>query len=90
MQRALIQYPDSAVAVINVANIALREGDVLKAETLLKQAGESAEAWQARAVVYILRKQYDEAEAALDKAQALGADVTRNRQAIQQLKGKRP
>ena len=89
LQQALMQNPDSTVAIINVANIALREGDVLKAETLLQRAGDSAEAWQARAVTLILRKQYDEASEALDKAQQRGADVTRNRQAIRWLKGER-
>ena len=86
LQQALLQNPDSTVAMLNVANIALREGDVLRAETLLQRAGDSAQAWQARGVAYILRGRYDEAAAALDKAEALGADVSRNREAIEKLK----
>lgn len=86
LQQALLQNPDSTVAMLNVANIALREGDVLRAETLLQRAGDSAQAWQARGVAHILRGRYDEAAAALDKAEALGADVSRNREAIEKLK----
>ena len=90
LQQALIQNPDSAVAIINVANIALREGDVLKAETLLKRAGESAEAWQARAVAAILRGKYDEATEALNRAEQKGANVERNREAIRKLRQAKP
>ena len=72
--------------MINLANVALERGDLLKAETLLQRAGTSAEAENARAVLHILQKDYDAAEAALTRAAALGLDVTKNREAIRQLK----
>ena len=86
LQMAVNIYPESEVAMINLANVALERGDLLKAETLLQRAGTSAEAENARAVLHILQKDYDAAEAALTRAAALGLDVTKNREAIRQLK----
>ena len=85
VQKTLNIYPDSTVALINLANVALHQGDKLKAETLLKDAGESAEALNARAVLYILQKRYDEASLMLDRAEKLGIDVSRNREVIQKM-----
>lgn len=82
MQTAVNLYPDSTVAMINLANVAMRQHDLLKAETLLQRAGDSKEADGARAVLYILQQRYDEAEKALDRAAAKGLDVTKNRQAL--------
>ena len=85
VQRTYIIYPDSAVALINLANVALHQGDKLKAETLLKNAGESAEAYNARAALYILQERYDDAIRMLDRAEQLGIDVNRNREAIRKM-----
>ena len=85
LQKAVNIYPDSTAAVINLANIALHEGDKLKAETLLKNAGDSGEAINARAVLCILKERYDEASRLLDQAERKGIDVSRNREAIRKL-----
>ena len=85
IQKAVNIYPDSTAAVINLANVALHEGDKLKAETLLKNAGDSGEAINARAVLCILKGRYDEATRLLDQAERKGIDVSRNREAIRKL-----
>ena len=58
---------------------------MLKAETLLQRAGDSAEADQARAVVAIIQQRYDEAERLLAAAERKGLDVTVNRAALQEM-----
>ncbi len=82
MQQAVNIYPDDPVANLNLANIAIRQKDILKAETLLDRAGDSAEALNARAVVAIIQKRYADAEALLQKAEHKGLDVSKNREAI--------
>ena len=72
VQTAYNIYPASEVAALNLANVALHQGDLLKAETLLSQAGQSAQAENARAALCILRGQYDEAVRHLDNAQQKG------------------
>lgn len=84
MQIAFNVYPDSTAAMINLANVALRKGDTLKAETLLMRAGNSAEAENARAVLLMQLKRWNEAEQALERAGKLGMDVTRNRKTIKE------
>ena len=86
MQTALNVYPDSKEAAINLANIALRQDDLLKAETLLEHAGDSGEAENARAILYIQQKRYADAEAALKRAQAKGMNVSANMQILESLK----
>jgi hypothetical protein len=71
--------------MINLANVALHQGDKLKAESLLKNAGESGEALNARAALYILQERYDDASRMLDRAEQLGIDVSRNREAIRKM-----
>jgi hypothetical protein len=83
MQMALNYYPDQPAAMINLANVALMQNDQLKAETLLLHAGNGAAAENARAVLCILRQQYDEAARHLDNAAAQHLDVSRNREAIE-------
>ena len=85
LQTAVNQYPDSAAALINLANVAIRQKDMLKAETLLQRAGDSAEADQARAVVAIIQQRYDEAERLLAAAERKGLDVTVNRNALREM-----
>mgnify|MGYP002624669200 CR=1 FL=1 len=82
MQMALNYYPDDEAANVNLANVAIQQHDLLKAETLLQQAGSSAAAENARAVLCILREQYDDAARHLDHAQQQGLDVSRNREAL--------
>ena len=85
LQTAVNIYPDDPAANLNLANVAIRQHDLLKAETLLDKAGDSAEADQSRAVVAILQQQYDKASTLLDSAARKGLDVTKNRQAIIEL-----
>lgn len=85
LQTAVNVYPDDPVANLNLANVAIRQKDLLKAETLLDKAGDSAEADQSRAVLAILQKRYADAAALLDKAEQKGLDVTKNREAIKAL-----
>ncbi len=82
MQTTLLYYPDDEVVNLNLANVALAQHDLLKAETLLEHAGNSAEADNARAVVAIVQQRYNDARRLLDAAEAKQLDVSRNRQAI--------
>ena len=86
MQTAVIYYPTDEAALVNLANVALQQGDTLKAETLLSQAGNGAAAENARAVLCILSQQYDQAARHLDAAASQGLDVSRNREAINVLR----
>ncbi len=86
MQQALNYYPDDEVVNTNLAAVALAQRDLLKAETLLKQAGNSAAAENNRAVVDIIKGNYDAAARHLDNAERQGFNVKRNREAIEQLR----
>ena len=86
IQTAVNLYPESAEAAVNLANIALRQNDVLKAETLLRHGGDSAAAENARAILYMKQGRLADAEAALRRAQAKGMDVTGNLQTLQEMK----
>lgn len=86
MQTAVNIYPDDPQALLNLANVAIRQKDLLKAESLLERAGDSAEALNSRAVIAIIQKRYDEAEGLLQQAAAKGLDVTKNLEAINILK----
>lgn len=86
MQTAVNIYPDDPQALLNLANVAIRQKDLLKAESLLERAGDSAEALNSRAVIAIIQKRYDDAEALLKQAAAKGLDVTKNMEAISILK----
>ena len=86
MQTAVNVYPDAPEALINLANVAIRQKDLLKAESLLERAGDSAETLNTRAVVAIIQGRYAEAEKLLDAAAQQGLDVTKNREAIKLLR----
>lgn len=86
LQTAVNVYPDDPTANLNLANVAIRQKDLLKAETLLSKAGDSAEALQTRAVLCILQEKYEEAGRLLDQAAQKGLDVSKNREAIDKLK----
>jgi len=53
---------------------------------LLEKSGESGEAVHARAVLAILEGRYDDAERLLREAEALGINVSRNREAVIKLR----
>ena len=82
LQTAVNQYPDSTVAHLNLANAALHRKDLLKAEMELEKAGDSAEADNARAILLMMREQWDEAEAMLRRAERKGMDVIVNLETI--------
>lgn len=86
MQTAVNVYPDDPQALVNLANIAIRQKDLLKAESLLERAGDSAEAINARAVIAIIQQRYDDATSLLQQAAAKGLDVSKNLEAIKILK----
>lgn len=86
MQQTLLYYPDDEAVNTNLAAVALAQHDLLKAETLLKQAGNGAAAENNRAVVDIIKGNYESAARHLDNAERQGFNVKKNREAIQKLK----
>lgn len=82
MQQAVNVYPDAPEALVNLANVAIRQRDLLKAESLLERAGDSAEALNTRAVIAIIQQRYDDANTLLQQAAAKGLDVSKNMEAI--------
>ncbi len=82
MQQAVNVYPDAPEALVNLANVAIRQRDLLKAESLLERAGDSAEALNTRAVIAIIQQRYDDANTLLQQAAAKGLDVSKNIEAI--------
>ena len=88
MQTALNFYPDDESVNVNLANVALSQHDILKAETLLQHAGTGAAAQNARAVIAIVKGNYDLARRLLDSARQQGLDVSRNLRAIEILDNK--
>lgn len=86
MQTAVNVYPDAPEALINLANVAIRQKDLLKAESLLERAGDSAEALNTRAVVAIIQGRYADAQRLLQSAAQKGLDVSANLKALEQLK----
>jgi hypothetical protein len=86
MQQTLNYYPEDEAVNTNLAAVALSQRDLLKAETLLKQAGNSAAAENNRAVIDIINGNYDSAARHLDNAERQGLNVSRNREAIEKLR----
>ena len=86
MQQTLLYYPDDEAVNTNLAAVALAQRDLLKAETLLKQAGNGAAAENNRAVVDIIKGNYESAARHLDNAERQGFNVKKNREAIEKLK----
>lgn len=86
MQQTLLYYPDDEAVNTNLAAVALAQHDLLKAETLLKQAGNGAAAENNRAVVDIIKGNYESAARHLDNAERQGFNVKKNREAIAKLK----
>ena len=86
MQQTLNYYPEDEAVNTNLAAVALSQRDLLKAETLLKQAGNGAAAENNRAVVDIIKGNYESAARHLDNAERQGFNVKKNREAIEKLK----
>ena len=86
MQMGVNYYPEDETANMNLAVVAIQQRDLLKAETLLQNSGNGPVAENTRAVLCILRGQFDEAARHLDNAERQGLDVSKNRQAIEILK----
>ena len=86
MQMGVNYYPEDETANMNLAVVAIQQRDLLKAETLLQNSGNGPVAENSRAVLCILRGQFDEAARHLDNAERQGLDVSKNRQAIEILK----
>lgn len=71
MDTMLKYYPDDEAANLNAASAALKGGDLQKAETLLKKAGDSPEAWNARGILASWKGEMDEARKFFKEAGAL-------------------
>ena len=89
LQTAVNIYPDDPTANLNLANVAIREKDLLKAATLLEKAGDSGEADQSRAVVALIRGDYAKASTLLESAERKGVDVTKNKDALIRMKSQK-
>jgi outer membrane protein OmpA-like peptidoglycan-associated protein len=74
-------YPDSPVAALNAACVALERGDLVGAEKLLEKAGDSPEARNARGVLAARRGEFDKAQALFTSALPLSA-ANANREAL--------
>ena len=86
LQIAHSLYPENDAITISLSNVALRQDDLQKAETMLERAGDSAEAENARAILYMKQHRLAEAEAALISAKNKGMDVTSNLEALEEMK----
>ena len=86
VQTAVNLYPDSTSLAIDLANIALRQDDLLKAETLMERSGESPEANNARAILYMKQRRWAEAEKALNRAADDGMDVEENLNTLKEVR----
>jgi len=86
MQTAYNIYPESTAAQVNLANVAIKQKDLLKAESLIENAKETAEVENTKGVIATLKKDYDAAQKHFQKAQQLGANVSDNLKALQSLR----
>lgn len=68
LETAAAIYPNDPVANVNVAAVALRAGELERAEVFLKNAGDSAEAINARGVLELLKGNTDEARRLFQKS----------------------
>ena len=68
LETAAAIYPNDPVANVKVAAVALRAGELERAEVFLKNAGDSAEAINARGVLELLKGNTDEARRLVQKS----------------------
>ena len=68
LETAAAVYPDDPVANVNIAAVALRAGELARAEVYLAHAGNSAEALNARGVLQLLKGNVDEARRLFQEA----------------------
>jgi len=64
-------YPDDEAANLNAASAALKCGDLQRAESLLRKAGDSPEAWNVRGILASWKGEMDDARECFRKAGAL-------------------
>ncbi len=74
-ETAVRLYPDDAVANLNVANVAIRRGELDKADSYLAKAGDTPQAAYTRGVVAYLRGDKTTARSLLTTAAAQGVDA---------------
>jgi len=86
MQTAYNIYPESTAAQVNLANVAIKQKDLLKAESLIENAKETAEVENTKGVIATIKKDYDAAQKHFQKAQQLGANVSDNLKVLQSLR----
>ena len=65
-------FPDDAVANLNAANIAMKNGELSRAERHLAKAGESKEAVYSRGVLAYIKGDMDAAKRLLSQAERNG------------------
>jgi len=68
LETAAAVYPNDPVANVNIAAVALRAGELARAEVYLAHAGNSAEALNARGVLQLLKGNADEARRLFQEA----------------------
>ena len=71
---AVERYPSDPVANLNIANVAIAEGDYAAAKTYLERAGELPESTYARGLYHMAVGNYDRAEFLFKKAQKNGIE----------------
>ena len=71
-ETAARMFPDDAVANLNAANIAIKNGEFERAERHLSKAGDSKEAVYSRGVLAYIKGDYDTAKRLLGQAESRG------------------
>ncbi|MGM9835135.1 MAG: DUF3868 domain-containing protein [Muribaculaceae bacterium] len=71
-ETAARMFPDDAVANLNAANIAIKNGEFERAERHLSKAGDSKEAVYSRGVLAYIKGDYDTAKRLLSQAESRG------------------
>lgn len=82
---AVRMYPDDAVANLNAANTAISRGELTRAATYLKKAGNTAQAEYARGVLAARTGDYKEAAARFAEAKRGGINTAKALEALEKL-----
>lgn len=75
-ETAVRMYPNDQAANLNAANAAMQRGEYVRAERYLNKAGESGDAYYARAVQAAMTGNFASARENLEKAEALGCGAS--------------